>query len=292
MDITKNWSLQMFAEGGEGASAPGGNGTEGQQGTMPGNAAQPADQANGAPAAPAKTPFEELLKDPEYKAAFDRRVRSALANRFKGVNAERAAMLPLMTDIGGQYGIDVSDPERMDYAAIAKAYAEDRSRLEKEAMEHGYAVDDWAKVKEAEQIKQQRVLEQREAASRQLMEQTMAESEQLKQIYPGFDLEAELLNPQFGNLLVTLQHSGFPDAVRTAYESVHRDEIMGGAMQYAVQKTKQQMANAIQAGAQRPAENGAATAPAQSRVNPANMTPQQRREIRERAMRGEHITFR
>ena len=290
MDITKNWSLQMFAEGGEGAAAPGGNGAEGQQGAIPGAQSQQPQQANAD--AQAKTPFEELLKDPEYKAAFDRRVRSALANRFKGVNAERAAMLPLMTDIGGQYGIDVSDPERMDYAAIAKAYAEDRSRLEKEAMEHGYAVDDWAKVKEAEQIKQQRVLEQREAASRQLMEQTMAESEQLKQIYPGFDLEAELLNPQFGNLLVTLQHSGFPDAVRTAYESVHRDEIMGGAMQYAVQKTKQQMANAIQAGAQRPAENGAATAPAQSRVNPANMTPQQRREIRERAMRGEHITFR
>ena len=96
----------------------------------------------------------------------------------------------------------------------------------------------------------------------------------------------------FGNLLVTLQHSGFPDAVRTAYESVHRDEIMGGAMQYAVQKTKQQMANAIQAGAQRPAENGAATAAAQSRIDPAKLTPEQRKDIRERVARGERITFR
>lgn len=289
MDIIRKWSLQMFAEGGEGAAAPGGN--EGDAQSTAENAQEQTEQAAGQ-AAPEKVPFEELMKDPDYKAAMDRRIRSAVANRFKGVNAERAALAPLLQELGGKYGFDVSDPQHMDVAAIVKAYNEDESRLAQEAMENGYSVENWKEIKNARRITAERQREEQEAQKRQNFEKIWAESEALKQIYPGFSLEAELQDPRFGNLLAGLQSAGFTDAVRTAYESVHRDEIMSGAMQYAVQRTKQQVSNSIQAGMNRPAENGGTQAAAQTKVDPSKFSRQQIEEIRKRVNKGEIITFR
>lgn len=43
---------------------------------------------------------------------------------------------------------------------------------------------------------------------------------------------------------------------RTAYEVVHKDEIIGGAMQYTAQRVQEKVVNDIRARGMRPPENG------------------------------------
>ena len=106
-------------------------------------------------------------------------------------------------------------------------------------------------------------------------------------------MDVELQNPMFGRLLSTMQKSGFPNAVATAYESVHRDEIMGGAMRYAVAQTEQKISNSIQSGMRRPQENGTtqASPAAIGNFDPSKLTKSQIEDFKRRALNGERITF-
>lgn len=79
----------------------------------------------------------------------------------------------------------------------------------------------------------------------------LKESEELKQLLPDFDLRNELReNKLFSQLLL----SGVP--LKTAYETVHRDEFLSGAMQYTASAVRQQMVQSIEAKGRRPIENG------------------------------------
>lgn len=275
-DYIKSWSLQLFGEGGDGASAPTGEG-EGQ--------------AQQAPEQPQKATFDDLLKDPDYKREFDKRSNKAAYAARKQAQAERAKLNPMFEALGRKYQLDVSDPAKIDLEKLSEAVMADDALFEKEAADMGVTVDGLRRIRAAENQMAEAERVRQEEESRAAWQRLVDDGEQLKQLYPGFDLEAELNNPQFGKLLAGLQASGFSDALRTAYESVHRDEIMSGAMQYAVQKTKQQVSNSIQAGQRRPAEAGAASAAAQTHIDPSKLTKQQREDIRKRVMRGEVITF-
>ena len=80
------------------------------------------------------------------------------------------------------------------------------------------------------------------------------EGEDLKQLYENFDFRKELQsNPVFGQLL----YSGIP--LKTAYEVVHKDEILSGAMAYTAQKVREQVVKGIEAKGRRPIENGIAS---------------------------------
>ena len=77
------------------------------------------------------------------------------------------------------------------------------------------------------------------------------EGEELKKFYENFDFRNELKNnPLFGQLL----YSGIP--LKTAYEVVHKDEILSGAMAYTAQKVREQVVKGIEAKGRRPVENG------------------------------------
>ena len=275
-DFIRKWSLQLFGEGGDGGAPAAPAEGEGQQ--------QAEEQ-------PQKATFDDLLKDPDYKKEFDKRSNRAAYNARKQAQQERDKLLPMFEALGRKYSLDVSDPAKIDLEKLSAAVMADDELFEREATEMGVTVDGLRKIRAAENQMREADRVRAEEESRAAWQRLVEDGEQLKQLYPGFDLEAELANPQFGKLLAGLQASGFDGALRTAYESVHRDEIMSGALQYAVQKTKQQVSNSIQAGQRRPAENGAASAAAQTKIDPSKLTPQQRKEIRERVMRGEHITF-
>ena len=71
----------------------------------------------------------------------------------------------------------------------------------------------------------------------------------------GFShLKNELKNSSlFGKLL----YSGVP--LKTAFEVIHKDEIIGGAMSYTAQKVREQVVKGIEAKGRRPLENGIAS---------------------------------
>ena len=117
----------------------------------------------------------------------------------------------------------------------------------------------------------------------------MTQGQQVKSIYPSFDLQQELdTNPAF--LRLTSPEVGVD--VRTAYEITHKDEIMAGSMQYAVQRTQQQMAQAVQAQGRRPMENGmVSTPPTDVKPDPSKWTKADRAEVRRRVAAGEKIVL-
>ena len=69
-----------------------------------------------------------------------------------------------------------------------------------------------------------------------------AEEERIRQVYPDFDWKRELASPQFGRL-VTAGVDG-----QTAYEIVHRQELLQAAMAYAAAQARSQTARAIASG--------------------------------------------
>ena len=114
----------------------------------------------------------------------------------------------------------------------------------------------------------------------------MEQAESAKQVYPSFDLRAEMQNPKFVDLL----RSNID--VRTAYEVIHKDDIIAGAMQFTAKKVEQNITNKIIANGARPSENGNSSQGASvTKSDVSALTKADRAEIARRVARGEKISF-
>lgn len=309
-------ALQLFADGGDGGAAAGAEGATGVQSSAAGeNLPQKrrkenplanvkygvqADgkRADGQSAAgnesaaegQAKPSFEDLIKG-EYKEEFGQRVQSIIQQRFKdnGENERKlAAMNPLLEMLGRKYNVDPTDVDK-----LTQIVGDDDSLYEEEAMQRGMSVESLKAVKklerENEQLKEQEKQSQQEMMMRQHFDALAKQADEARQLYPALDLMQEMQNPMFARLTAP----GVGVDVRTAYEVVHRDEMRGAEMQYAVQRSAERMANAVRSNTARPVENGLSSQQQNVVVksDPRMLTKADRAEIRERVRRGEKIAF-
>ena len=114
----------------------------------------------------------------------------------------------------------------------------------------------------------------------------MQQEQDTKAVYPSFNLESEMQNPQFVNLLRSNVD------VRTAYEVLHKDEIIPAAMQFTAKAVEQKITNKIMANGARPAENGMASqGAAVVKSDVSQLSKADRAEIARRVQRGEKISF-
>lgn len=239
--------------------------------------------------------FEELIKG-EYKDLFDERAQKIVTERFKNVKSlEKDAqtlksLSPILDMLAGKYGVD-----RADTAGLLKAIEDDDAYYEDEAMEKGLTVQQLKQFKqiERENAEFRRAIEDqnRQRRAEEVYSRWMTQSDDTKRFYPQFDLRAELNNPDTGERFVSLLKSNVD--VKTAYEVIHKDELVGGAMQYAARVTEQRTVENIRSRGTRPAENGgnrqAAAVMGKRDVN--TLTKKDRDELARRAMRGERIEF-
>ena len=315
------------------------------------NTSQPAEAAG-------KATFDQVLQDPDYRRAFDERVRTAVSRRFRTVDAQRAQIRELAGEMAQRLGIAPGEDGQVDLDALRAALAEDSAAADRRiatpplaarndedfgsckdhqschseearrsdvgirndpgAAEKRIAPQGYLPPRAGSEIReeagataampphadragneaprsftpgnQDEVSADDEAPIRASFRRLLAEGERLRQLYPGLDLGAELANPRFAALLASLERTGAPEPLRMAYEATHHDQILGGVVRYAVERTAAQLAEGIRSGALRPAENGGGAA-SDTRLDPGNLSPQQRRDIRQRVMRGERITF-
>ena len=312
--------LQLFdgAAGAAGAASGGGEsgaGENGQEAAAPENprrakrnpladvkyGIQP--QENAPQAAAAKTEevpvaeqrksFQELI-DGEYKQDADKYVQSILKKRLgesKAAEAKLGELAPALELLGKKYGVDASNMAALDVNALIQKIADDDSLYEAEAEKRGLTVDVTKTVMQlekkaalADKMQQEQA---RDMMLRSHFEKLATQSEQVKAIYPGFDLRNEMQNEQFSRLVAP----GVGIDVRTAYEVVHKDEIQAASMQYAVQKSAEKLANAVQAGKARPAENGSTQNAVAVKTDPRTLSKADREEIRRRVRLGEKIVF-
>ena len=242
--------------------------------------------------------WDDIKRDPEYKKAYDSDMQKAITSRLKNERGESqaakdalAAMTPAIELMARKYGLDAKN---MDYKALADAINNDDAYYEQKAIEMGTSVETAKRVDQMERNEARR----KEAEQRSFQEQKMRnhfikleeQSQALKLIFPNFDLRTELNNPAFARMVAP----DSPFSVEDAYHAVHRKEIQAAQMQYASQKTAENMSNAIQAGQKRPDEAGTSSqAPSVSTFDYRNASSEQRQalknKIRQAAARGEKV---
>lgn len=231
--------------------------------------------------------FEKLIRE-EYKEQFAARTQSIIDKRFKEskqLEEQLGKARPILDMLAQKYGVDPGDLEK-----LSSAIEEDDSYYEDEATRRGLTVQ---QLKEMKRIERENETLRRNAQEKDRREEAervyadwVRQGDELKSVYPTFDLQTECQNEQFVGLL----RSNID--VRTAYEVVHRDEILGGAMQYAVQQASQKIVNGIKAKGSRPTENGVSSGSAAVVKSDVNaLTKKDREEIERRVMRGERISF-
>lgn len=280
--------LQLFAEGAGEAAAPQ-TGESTSAAAMAGDGAAPAaevqEQQQEKPDRGAA--FEALIKG-EYKDLYDARVKDTVQRRLRGTReqVERLQSLtPMLTVLGQRYGVDPGDVE-----ALSRAVDADESYLIREAEKKGISPDTlretWRLEREATNLRRQMDDYKAEQETRRIYSEWQQQGEQCKMLYPNFDLEAELQNEDFCRLLRNRVN------VQTAYEVIHKDEIIPAAMQVAAQQAAEKVTAAVRANAARPAENGSkGSAASVGKIDVANMTNEQMDDIRKRVLRGERITL-
>lgn len=234
--------------------------------------------------------WDEIMKNPEYNQKMQEIVQSRLKNSKKA-EEHMKALSPALELLARKYNMDAQE---MDFAALAKAISDDDSYYEERALEMGVGVEQAKRMDQMERevARQQRqqeqtIQEQKIQAHFQSMEQ---QAEELRKVYPDFDLRKELKNPRFARM--TSPAGGC--SVQDAYFALHRQEIMDSAMSAAVRNTKSNVSKAIQSGSMRPQEAATVSqAPSITQIDPRKMTREQREELKNQiriaAAEGRHI---
>ena len=175
---------------------------------------------------------------------------------------------------------------------LIKHVMDDDSLYEEEADDAGMTVEAYKSFKHLqEENARMKAHEQQEAEEeffRAHLQKLAEQGEEMKKVFPNFDLAKEMENEQFRRL--TAPNSGLD--VRAAYYAIHHDELEPQAMAYGIQRAQQQISQTLQANRRRPVEGASrAGQPASITVDPSKMTREERQKYIERARRGETIVF-
>lgn len=297
-------NLQLFAEGGDGGTGAEGTAGSGVATTPKGVKSNPlADvkygiqpeesvqvtnaQETDEGAVDLNAEFEELIKG-KYKDQYNSKVSDTVQKRLKGTKEQVAkleSLNPVLEMLGKKYGVDATDAE-----ALIKAVEEDDSYFEEEALELGIPVEHLKQFKKterenAELKRQMDEISTKENAAK-IYQGWLDQAEEAKKFYPSLDLETEMQNPRFVDLLRNNID------VKTAFQVLHQDEIMPAAMQYTAKAVEQKLTNNIIANGQRPTENGNSSQSASViKSDVSQLTKADRQEIIRRVARGEKIKF-
>ena len=231
--------------------------------------------------------FEDLIAG-EHKEQFTEKVQSIIDRRFKetkGMEKTIADQKPIMDLLMQRYGIADGDMSKLQ-----TALEQDDKYYEDAAEEAGLTVEQFKAMQKLERENAELKLTQQRRLGEQQAQQQLAkwqmEGEEVKKIYPSFDLRTEIANREFQGLL----KSGIP--VQKAYELVHMDEIKEHAARAAAQQTGEQMKARMAAKAARPSENGTSSQSAVIVKNDVHsLSRADRAEVARRAQRGEKIRF-
>ena len=307
-------NLQLLAEGGSGASSGDGGTVGGETSVTGANAvsqtkgvksnplanvkygiqaeenAQTTDvQEKEAAVEPVdrKAEFEKLIKG-EYKDLYDARMQETIRSRLKGTKEtvdKYNALIPTVEVLAQKYGVDANNIE-----ALNKAIQEDDSYFEEEALEKGMSVETLKEIKAMKRENAELRRQESERINQENRDRTyarwMEQAKQAQQFYPSLNISEEAKNPQFLSLL----NAGID--VKTAFEVIHKDEMIPAAMQYTAKTVEEKIVNSIRANGTRPIENGMSSQSAATvKKNVLDLTKADRLEVERRVRNGEKISF-
>lgn len=247
--------------------------------------------------------FDELING-KYKDEFEKRVKprieAAVKNRFKPnrEQAEKAKLaeklIPLLDPLAMKYGLPAdAKPEQ-----IVQAVQADKQLLEEAAAERGLTADQYRYLMNTERENARlRAAEQERQRQQQIESQISRwsrEAEDTKALYPDFDLRKEIdpeQSPDTAERFLRLLQSNVD--VKAAYQIVHMDDLIGGAMVKTAKVVQKKMSDDIRARGMRPQENGAnSNAPSILRkMDPSEFTDEDLINVHNQVMEGKEIRF-
>ena len=235
--------------------------------------------------------YDEFIE--KYKDIDQARFQDTFNRRFKEVKAMEAELAEhkeIVDKLMSRYGVE-------SVADVKKAFTEDYDFWERAAEEQGMTYEQHQlKLKQDEAIRRLerenaefKAIQQRQYGEQQVKQQIQAwneEAKAVKQLYPSFDINAEVKNKAFLDMLksgISMEH---------AYKVLHFDELTNNAARVAAQTADARATERMKQKASRPSENGTSSKSAVIVKNDvSNLTRQDRAEIARRVARGEKIAF-
>ena len=301
--------LQNFAEGSESMGDAGGaegsmetglaNQTDAEDdlfyyGEEPQTASTASPNENGSNDGDDYQMFREKYRD-RIEEEQGQRIQEAIQRRFKNQQSYEDSYNGLVESLAPlflKYNLDGSDID-----GLKEALSKDDSLLEDMAFNEGLTPEAVRErmqqrqenAKLQRELQQMREQEERDRASREAKAQYdtwLKEADEMKQLYPNFDLVKELEDDEFRNDLI---NSG--KSLRKVYEAAHLDEILQGAIQTTAQKVRDNVTANIKARGMRPAENGTRMGSVKVKKDVKDLTDKDIDRLIARARLGEEITF-
>lgn len=279
-------NLQLFADGAEGTGATG-TAAASQTGESP---AQGTEQTSAAPAI-TEEQFMELMNG-QFKSVVNKHTEGIVKNRLKGTKAQLARyekLNPVLELLAQRYGTPTDND---DFAEIVtKAIEEDDAFFAEEAERRGIDVESMRQISKAERenaamrkmISEQE--NQREAD--RILRGWMDEADKLRELYPSFDLQTEMENPDFVELIRLPIFD-----LKKAYEFLHRDELQAAASKIVAQQMEQKVANSVASNSRLPVENGvSAASAATAQRDVRSLTRADREKLNLEIAAGKRVTF-
>ena len=259
-------------------------------GKAPDAEAEQNSESADSPEANTRKSYDEIKK--EYEKEIGEDIKNAGHGRFKNVKATEGELkraLSLLARFAERdYQIKAGEDGKLDLDALEKAAHDDDSFYEDMAAAMGTSTEFARQFDDQKRELDQRRAEDMHREEIAKFEQIVNQAQKARELFPDLDLDEEMSNPDFARLVA----SNVP--VETAYRVIHDAEITRSAMQYAAQQAKLAMSASLQAGQNRPVENGlgrGAAANVQRITDPRLLTKAQRKELRARAARGEKIVW-
>ena len=231
-----------------------------------------------------KPTWDEIMKDPDYNKAMQETMKARVAKSSQAEEFARA-VAPLLAK---QYGLDMQNP---DLKAISGALIQEAAaKTEQETADAmGVSVDTLQHIRQAQQQQEETIQEQRLRVHAQRI---MREAEEMKKLFPTFDLMAERANNEVFRRMVDNPDNPVP--LQTAYFAAHHDELVQTAVQEALKQSAQKLTASMQANAKRPDEAGISGQSSSVTTFDYSRATRQEREalkarIRAAAARGEKI---
>ena len=283
-NLQKQLFLSLFIFDGEGGGGEGDSGSGENAGTAEGNVgierAGSGDVTTDTAESEADI-FDKFIK--EHKSEYERRFKNELKERLKGTNKMRAeyeASKPVLDRVLSRYGAK-------DINELSSKLDADTEYYRNAAAEKGMSEEAF---REYERMRLELEAQKQDMAQRQkdeFMQNLFRQAAAVKRDYPDFDLDREMENPEFLNLI---KH-GTP--VDHAYKVLHLDDIITGAVAQARRAASAQTTDAIRSGKERANEigTGRGTPGRAVGVDISKLTKEQCEEYERRAVRGQRVTF-
>lgn len=222
--------------------------------------------------------FDALIEG-EYKEQFSKKVQKIISKRLKEVKSMKEAKdrnTQVVESLLRKFNIEDGDTEKLERMIDEQMKQDNKHTQERqtELLKRLIAENSFLKKRREEDLHNMQL--------RNRAQQWRTQAEETKKVYPEFDFEAQIKNPEFCRLLKV------GVSVKNAYEVVNIDTILDRNSKTAERK----VVDSIRSKGSRPVENGSE---AHSGIllsgNASKLTKKQRAELAKRAAKGERISF-